>query len=174
MDRKCIVFSNNDVTYRKKKDNDVVKGGSVSKIHLLVIPWKPVYNCVALDDDDIPLLDHMRKIGLMVGKELAKKYTNKGPNAASKREYSYTRIIDAFKKGKQDYLKRLEEKSDGTNKRLERILRLQEKLTRENTNIRKSNFHLFTQFSSDEKRGKFAQMKKFTEKYKIGGKTAAN
>lgn len=164
MDKKCIVFSNNDVPYKKRKviegEEKLVQGGSTSKVHLLVIPWKPVYNCVALKEKDIALVGHMEKMGKMVGEELTRTYINIGEDVA-KREFGgsfnqpYT-VFKNFEKGKADYEKIV--KLEAESNRGKRIHRLRN--MKENREIQRENFHYFTQFSKD-KNGRFNKMQKF-------------
>lgn len=163
MDEKCIVFSNIDVVTKKRKNGKIVDGQSCSKIHLLVLPWMPIYNCVQFEEQNethINLIKHMHKMGVMCGKGIASKYNNiSWPELPTL--YISKNAIQVFKNGKEHYLKELKS-SNNTSNRTRRIKALSEMT--ENRNIHKNNFHYFTKFSNEEK-GKIAIMKRWKEKH---------
>jgi len=165
MDEKCVVFSNVDVVTRKMRNGIEVDGQSCSKIHLLVIPWMPIYNCVQFEEHDeshIDLIKHMHKMGVMCGKGIASKYKNIGEKQElSIYNYNMNRAFEVLRQGRVLYLQRL--KSTNTNNRTTRIKKLN-KMTN-NRNINKNNFHDFTMFSS-EKNGKIAKMKQWRTNHK--------
>ena len=153
MDEKCVVVSNNDHVFKKtNKTGAIVDGLSCSKIHLLVLPWMPIYNCVQFTEKHADLIKHMRKMGVMCAKGIATKYTNIGPSVSLSNNYTSDKSIETLKKGIEQYNSFFD--------RRWRILKLS--TMKENRNIRQNNFHRFTQFSDE----RFEKMRNFRSKGK--------
>lgn len=132
MDKKCVIFSNRDSTYRNKN-------GSCSKIHLLVIPWKPIYNCVELEEKDVRLVKHMDMMGVMCGKEIAKYYENIGEAS----NYDKHEAIKSWKAGNKMF------------KQMMRVTQL--KKSRQEMNVK--NYNVFTEYAP----ARFKKMKAYRE-----------
>jgi hypothetical protein len=148
MDDRCIVFSNNDVVTKKKSRNgDIIDGLSCSKIHLLVIPWMPIYNCVQFTPEHFDLIKHMHKVGEMCGKTIASKYKNIGASVGLD-HYTFDKAKAKWIEGQRLYKEIL-------SNRATRIRKLS--TMKENRNMNKNNFHFFTKFS--EHGGRFNKMK---------------
>lgn len=155
MDDRCVVFSNNDVVTKKKSRNgDIIDGLSCSKIHLLVIPWMPIYNCVQFTSEHVDLIKHMNKVGVMCGKTIALKYKNIGaPIPVSSPNYTFEKSRAKWVEGQRLYKAVL-------SNRATRIRKLS--TMNENRNMNKNNFHFFTKFSKNG--GRFNKMKDWKQK----------
>ena len=171
MDKYCIVFNNTDVTYSKNKLNQngkPLKGQSTSKIHLLVIPWKPIYNCVALEAADVNLVYHMKEMGTMVGRELANRVRGNGIGEGQTYKQEIIDVMPHYIQSKVAYMG-ISEKfavNEGWRARMDKVNGLET-----NRTLNKENFHFFTKFSEnrtdeardDKKLSRFEQMKKYYE-----------
>jgi hypothetical protein len=147
-------------------------GGSASKIHLLVIPWRPIYNCVAFQPTDVDLIKHMHKMGVKCGRTLANKYTKIG-NSYNNPTYNSERSKELYIRQKQAYAQQKSTSPADVNSSKEnsrdyrmRSLALMNRSKPITRDITKNNFHFFTKFSNNVD-GRFNQMNKYMKKMKL-------